>query len=188
MQVTLQLLFLNELKLLQQGYGRGGDAFFTAGETEFFRSSRFDGYAVDVDFQGAGDVDAHFFPVGADFGELTDDGGIDIDDFIARFPDQAFDIGQQDQAVRVFPFRVRRREMFADITQSGGSQEGVADGVAQHVRIAVPGETFIEGDFHSAEDKFAIRRESVDVEALAYAVVICHLSLVIEKKHIRYKI
>lgn len=48
-------------------------------------------------------------------------------------------MGKENRRVRVLPAQIRRREMFADITQAGGAQKGIGDCVKNDVGIAVAG-------------------------------------------------
>jgi hypothetical protein len=59
--------------------------------------------------------------------------------------------------------------MLADVAQPGRAQQGIGDGVQQHVGIGMAEQAEGMGDGHAADDEFAAGNESVDVIALADA-------------------
>ncbi len=56
-----------------------------------------------------------------------------------------------------------------DVREAGGTEECVADGVRQAVRVAVALEAVVGGEAHAAEDHGAIGDDAVDVVAVADA-------------------
>ena len=63
------------------------------------------------------------------------DGGIHIPRRPARLSRQTDGFAQQKLAVGVTEALIGRREVLADVTQRGRTEDGVGDGVEQHVGI-----------------------------------------------------
>jgi hypothetical protein len=59
--------------------------------------------------------------------------------------------------------------VLADVAQPRGTQQRIADGVQQHVGIAVAEQALLVGNLHPADDELAACNELVDVESLADA-------------------
>ena len=76
---------------------------------------------------------------------------------------------QEYSAVDIFEIRAGIGEMLADVAQSGCAQKGIADGVQQHVGIAVAFQPHRVRDFDSADDKFSVFDKLMDVNAYTYA-------------------
>ena len=57
--------------------------------------------------------------------------------------------------------------MRADITQPGGAQQRVGDGVQQHIGIRMPQQPGAVGDLHAAQHQPPSRHQRVDVPALS---------------------
>ena len=66
------------LRFLKEGYGVGGDAFFSAGEAETLGGGGFDVDLIWFNPQRCRDVVFHFFEVRRDFWFLRDDDGVGI--------------------------------------------------------------------------------------------------------------
>lgn len=47
--------------------------------------------------------------------------------------------------------------MTANVAESGGAQQGIADGMAQDVAIGMAGGSFIKGDPDAADNELAAR-------------------------------
>lgn len=67
---------------------------------------------------------------------------------------QAADVGEPGAAIG---------KMLAEITEIGGAEQGIADGMAQHISIRVAGEAGFMLDFNAAENQLAAGGERVDI-------------------------
>src|SRR5437879_1887331 len=99
----------------------------------------------------------------AQLGPFCDYDGVQVHDAQAPFLQQAAHMLQETQAVRIFPFWVRVREMRSNITETRRAQERVADGVCQGVAIGMAHRAFLERDFDAAEHELAACGEPVQV-------------------------
>ena len=79
--------------------------------------------------------------MGADFRFLANDRAIDMVDHPPTLADQPRGMGQEQVGRSAFPLRIGGREMLADVTKSGGSEQRVGDRVNNDIGVAVAGET-----------------------------------------------
>ena len=89
---------------------------------------------------------------------------VKVSDRVPLRPDEAGDARKQRLAVRPPVGRVRVREMGPDVAQGERAQKRVTDGVQQHVRVAVPQQSFFMGYFHAADDAVAARYQFMNVK------------------------
>jgi hypothetical protein len=75
-----------------------------------------------------------------------------MNDTKMMFGEQIADMLQKSQAGRVFPSRIGVGKMRADVAQSRGAQERVAERVRQRIAIGVADWTFRKREFYAAKD------------------------------------
>ena len=75
----------------------------------------------------------------------------------------------------VFPARVVGGEMGTDVTEGGGSEQGINDCVDDSVGVRVTGEAGVKGDGNAAQNEGTVGSEGVNVvaEADTYAHKCC---------------
>ena len=73
-----------------------------------------------------------------------------------------------------FEPRVGIGEVFPDIAERSGPQEGVRHCVQEHVRVGMPLESFRMRESDAADDEFPADRHAVDVVAESYAGRMSH--------------
>ena len=72
------------------------------------------------------------------FRRLGDDGAIDIDDRIAGFAHLFCRLAQEQPAIRTLVAGIGIGKMPANITQTRCTEQGIGDGVQQHIGVRVP--------------------------------------------------
>ena len=108
-----------------------------------------------------------------DFGPLGADGGVDIAHTVAAGSDKVDGLSKQYLAVYVECLCRAVREMIADIAHIGCTQQGVADGMDEHVGIAMAQKSHGVRNTDTAKPQFAIGHQPVDVETHTYSNL-CH--------------
>src|SRR5947209_3098481 len=98
-------------------------------------------------------------------GLLGDHDGVDVDDLVAGLLEQPRRELEQIQAGHPFPLRIGVREMLADVTERGRTEQGVDDRVREYVRIGMSFEAERMLDVDAAKNQVAAGREPVDVVA-----------------------
>ncbi len=156
---------------MQEDDGIGSDSFFPANGSEPFVGRGFDTDLVAGEAEAGGEAIAHLGKVGFEFGPFGDDDRIDVANLPALAEDEFVYLGEELQAVGSLPLGIVRGEVVADITQAGGSEHGVHDGVGEDVGVAVADEAEFVVDFDATENEGAIGAEAVDVVAVADANV-----------------
>jgi len=152
-----------------EGHGVGADAFLAAFEAEVLGGGGFDGYLSGVDAEEVGYGLPHLGDVGCHFGFLGHDDGVDIAYAVALGVEQLAGAAEEEFAVDVFVLGVVVGEVLADVAQGGGAEEGVADGVEQHVGVGVAEEAEGVGYFDASEPQFAVGSQLVYVVSYSYA-------------------
>jgi hypothetical protein len=76
---------------------------------------------------------------------------------------------KEDRGVGILPAWVAGREEAADVARRHGSQQGVGNGVQQHIAIGVTGQAFRVFERHAADAQRYAWFESVRVPAKANA-------------------
>ena len=89
----------------------------------------------DIHLQRGGDVLPHGLPVRGHLGRLGDQGGVNVHHGIALLPEVFPHPLQQHHAGDIAKGLVIIREQLADVPGGDGAQQGVHDGVGQHVRV-----------------------------------------------------
>lgn len=116
-----------------------------------------------------GDAVAEVGGYGADFGSGEHEGGVHIDDAVAGVLNFFEGEVEEDGGIGVFPARVAGRKETADVAGGDGAEQGVGDGVQEHVAVGVSGESFGVGDGEAADFEGHSGLECVRVPAVANA-------------------
>ena len=72
-----------------------------------------------------------------ELGTLGTDGAVDIADTVAFLRDERDSLAQQNLAIDVLELSPRIGKMETDIAHIGSAEEGIADGMNEHIGIAV---------------------------------------------------
>lgn len=148
--------------------GLGGNAFASTGESESFGGGGFDGNCSKGDEEVSGEVGAHGVNMRGHFRLLGDYGDVDIADGVTGIGDETDYVAEEDSAVGAGIGRVGVREVPADVTEGGGAEEGVAEGVDGDVGVAVAQKSAAVRDINTADDARTPFNEAVNVETVAY--------------------
>ncbi len=143
----------------------GTDAFFPSLKAEMFGGGGFDRDGTGVDAEDVGDSLPHLRDIGTHFGALGYNDAVDIAYAVAVGRQEFVAAAEQDFAVDVFVLGVVVGEMFADVAESGSTQQGVTDGVEQHVGIGMAEEPQGVGYFNAAEPQGTVGNQLVYVVA-----------------------
>ena len=101
--------------------------------------------------------------MGVELGLFGHDGGVDVAQFVARIAKEAHGPGEEDLAVDAGILAGGVGEVIADVAQSGGAEQGVADGVNEYVGVAMAKQSEGVVDVHTADPQFTVGGEGVDV-------------------------
>jgi hypothetical protein len=123
----------------------------------------FDGQVVDGYPQYSGQRCPHVGDVSRQPRGLSYDGGIDVTDVVSRIPDE-FDRTLEDDLAVDIPVLVRSvGEMASKVTESGGAEECITDGVNEDVGIAVSLQSERVLDLYTAYPKGSSGNERMNV-------------------------
>ena len=122
---------------LNEHDGVGGDAFFATGEAEAFGGGGLDADVVRVGADDVGEALLHLWDMGVQLRALGTDGGVEVDEAVALLGYQADGLAEDDLAVDTIGLGSGVGEVVADVAHVGGPEQGVADGMQQHVGITV---------------------------------------------------
>lgn len=148
---------------LDQGHGVSADGLTAADRVQTFATFGF--HADLVGFQ----AESYRYPagnarnVGSELRPFEPDGNVDIDDGVPGGSERLAHSTQEEQARSVLPTRRRVGEMPPDVAEGGRPQQGVTDGVGEHVAIGMADRTFLKRDPHTAQDQLAACHESVKI-------------------------
>ena len=140
---------------LYQADGVGGDALLAACEAEPFGGRGLDGDIVLVAATDLCHTGLHGRDVGIHLGALGADGGVDVHQTVAFCGNQGDGVAEDDLAVHAFGLCRGVGEVIADVAHIRCSQQGIADGVQQHVGIAVTQEALTVFDLDAAHPEVA---------------------------------
>src|SRR5262245_26097972 len=98
---------------------------------------------------------------------LRDHGRVHVDHFQSALLDQPRDLAQEPAAVDVLEAGIAVGEMLPYVSQAGGTQQRVAHGVYQDIRVRVPGESLLVRNLHTADDQLAAAHQRVGVKTLS---------------------
>ena len=144
-------------------HGVGGDAFAAPDEAHALGGGGFDGDVGRGDAHDVGHRALHVGDVGVELGLFGHDGGVDVAQFVARIAEETHGAGEEDLAVDAGILAGGVGEVIADVAQSGGTEQGVADGVDEYVGVAMAEESEGVVDVYAADPQFTVGGEGVDV-------------------------
>src|SRR5579859_1550487 len=104
----------------------------------------------------------HFWAFGNDY-------GVDVADAPAMLCQQIAGVGEEGAAGRAMPARVAGGEVAADVAQRRCAEQGIDDGVNQHVSVGMPRQPARVGDGDAADHQGAPFGEAMYVVADAYS-------------------
>ena len=153
----------------QGGDDVAGDGFATANSVYAFV-----GLGFEVDFFGRNaerlrEGFAHFGKVWAELGSLENHNDIDVLDSQSVLIEELARVLQKEQAVGALPLGIGVGEMLADVAESRGAKESVAEGVGDHITIRMANRPLVEGHVYAADDELATIGKAVKVVADAAA-------------------
>ena len=76
-------------------------------------------------------------------------------------------MAQQHAAVRALEGRISIGKMFADIAQRGRTEQGIAQGMQQHITIGMGQQAEFMGNLHAAQGDKGALTEAVHIVAVA---------------------
>src|SRR5438477_7917981 len=85
----------------------------------------------------SGDVPANLSAVRADLGSSQNEARVEVADLVSGIAHSFQCLLQKDYRVRAFPFGIRWREQGPDIRGGNRSEQGIGDGVQQHIAIGM---------------------------------------------------
>ena len=169
--VFSESLFKAELlkAALEQGDGPGLDALLATHVAQALGGRGLDAHALDVHAHRARHVLAHGLAVGRELGGLAVDGAVAVDQLEATLAHERGDVAEQGDGVGALVGGVGVGEELADVARAHGAEDGVHEGVHEHVGVGVAEQARGVVDVHAAEDELAPLHEAVHVMAVAYA-------------------
>jgi hypothetical protein len=105
-----------------------------------FGSLGLDADLVDADAQQIGNASPHLPGDGENLGRGQHQRGVDVHDAVACVAQLILRKIQKDGGVGVLPARIARREKAADIAGGHGAQQGIGNGMQQHIAVGVAGQ------------------------------------------------
>ena len=150
---------------INPGDRHGGDAFFAANKSQAFVGGRLDADLLDVEAERFADAQFHIRNVRKHTRRLCQERGIEIDDGPTAKGDLPGSFLQEHTARRILPPRIRVGKEVADVHLSDGSEDGVANGVHQDVRVGVSQQTRGVRDFDASQNEFSAGSEGVNIVA-----------------------
>ena len=118
-----------------------GHALFATDETHALAGGGFERNGIKIDMEKRGKDGFHRVDVGIDFGALGANRAIDVAYAVAVRFEQIDGAAEEHFAVGTFIFGGGVGEVIADVAEIGRAKEGVADGVNEHIGIAVTKES-----------------------------------------------
>ena len=121
---------------------------------------------IQFNLQVCGDRCAHRFDMGP-FWRLGDDGVIDVADLPTLGVDQTDHMAQQHTAVRALEGGISVRKVLADIAQCRRAEQGIAQGVQDHVAVGMSQQPMVVCNAHAAQGDEIAFSETVHIVAVA---------------------
>lgn len=157
------------LNLLYQSDSIGTDAFLTSSKAQFFGRGGFDADTIGVNADDACHTFTHGGDMRIEFGLFGAYGGVDIDHMITFFGNDTDGVAQDDFTVHVERGIRGVGEMITDVAHVGSAENGVADGVYEHICVAVPQQAQRMGYLDAAQPQVAAFNQLMDIIAHSYA-------------------
>lgn len=149
----------------------GGDTFFAARKPQPFRGRRLDRDAIGGKAERPGNGRTHGRDVRRQFRLLCNDGRVDIRYSITCIPYHVNDLFKQKYAGDVAVLFIGIRKMLPDITQGGGTQHGITDGMQQHIGIRMTKQAAIVRNRYAADDARATLCKSMYIVSVSYTYI-----------------
>ena len=170
----LELLFLARQRIvnpqhlfflhsLQRSDSIGGYAFLLARKAELLFRRRLHVHLIKLQIELFGDVTAHLLDVGRELRTLRHDCRVDVADAIALRTNHLCDMLQELHARHAFPAIVTVGKVPAEIAKRRRAQEGVLDGMQQHIGVRMSQEPIFMRDVDAAYDELAPCHQAVHV-------------------------
>lgn len=161
-----------DLFLHDEHGGIGGDAFLATCETEVLSGGGFDAYLIGGNIHKGGKDLLHLGDVGIEFGTLCTDGAIDIAYLPASLCQEVCGAAEEDLGVDAFVLiALDRGKVVTDIAHVGCSEEGITDGMDEHISIGVTKESMGVGNENPAKPELAMFCKLMDIVAHSYSYV-----------------
>ena len=157
------------LLLLYQHGGIGAYSFLASGESEAFGGGGFNGDIVGVGSNDIGKTLLHGGNVRIELGMLGADGSVDVSHHITFRGYEGDCLAQQYLAVYVERVGRRVGEVETNVAHVCRTQQGVADGVYEHVGIAVSEQSEGVINPYAAEPEVASLHKAVYIVAETYS-------------------
>src|SRR6516165_8315812 len=145
-----------------QPYGGGCErrhAFAASDESELLAGGRLDGHTRHIDAGDLGDARAHDVAMRADAGRLTDHIDVEMGDTAAARPQALDREGKEPIRGSAAPLRITRRKVHPDVAFRERPQNGVDQGMQDHVSVRMAGQALLVRDAHPAQrDMIASRK------------------------------
>jgi len=154
----------------EQGDGGGGDGAAGSDFTESFVRFGFDVDGGEIDVEHFADASFHLSFDGREIGLFGVDGEVDVDDLVIFLSQAVPDNDQQFFAVGVSPSGVCIRKEGPDVAETGGSEQGVDNGVQGSVAVTVAGQAGLVGYENAAEHQFSFLLKAMDIGSDAGSV------------------
>ncbi len=145
----------------------GGNALFTTDVTKRFAGGGLDTDGVHRDLQERCHGGTHRWDMGHDLRTFQDQRTVHVaygPPFFIQQPDNPC---EQELAIGTLPCRVGIREVLADITQGSCTEQGIAHGMQEHIRIGMAQSTGRMGDTNASEPELTTFDKTVDIKAEA---------------------
>ena len=112
-------------------------------------------------------------PVRRELGRLREHGRIQIAELPAALAHERGNVPQQRNAVRALVARVGIWKMLADVTERERAEQGIHDGMREHIRVRVTVQTKLKRNVHTADDARSAGDQSVYVVTVSDAHITC---------------
>ena len=108
-----------------------------------------------------------------ELGRLREHGRIQIAELPAALAHERGNVPQQRNAVRALVARVGIRKVLADVTERERTEQGIHDGMREHIRVRVTVQTKLKRNVHTADDARSAGDQSVYVVTVSDAHITC---------------
>ena len=158
-----------------------GDTLATADITQAFCGGCLDVDECQSNANIFSQMGSHPFDMRPHTGRLGDHRAIEV-----RYPQVSLGkriayLAQQHTAVDILKTIVAVREVMADVTQTRGAQQGIANRMDQHITIRMGLEALLVGNTHPADNDMIAGAETVNIKSVANT----HVSTIAMKRFYR---
>lgn len=157
------------LDVFYQTDGICANAFLSSDETEVLGGGGFDADEIWIYIHHLGEGGLHGWYVGIEFRTLCTDGGIDIAYAVVFGCDKLDGASKEDLAVDVLELGSGVRKMIANVSHIGCSEQGITNGVDEHVGIAMAKQAKLMINFYAAKPQLTSFDEFMNIITETYA-------------------